>query len=418
MQPKSPTLQVVDDDFHVRIQLEKWLNRAGYQVQLAASAEDALEQVRTSLPDLFLIDVQMPQVSGFELYKTLQQNAQWSEIPVVFLTDNEQRQDLEEGLALGVQDYVFKPLAQNELRKVLAEKLGDTQATRPHSGERYQIEMPLGQGGAARVYRAWDSEGDALVALKKWPLPSGLQLAEQKLLLNTFQREAQTLQKLNHPALVQVLDAYADAEACYLVMEFLPGQPLDQWLKKPELTLRQFLELLVQTAEALHHAHEQGLTHRDIKPENIRVDTQGRPHLTDFEITAFADRAARQAEPMLGSLTYLSPEQLQASALIDARSDIYSLGAVIYHVLTGQICFDGATVAERIERMFLGDLDLPHMLNPRVHIGLSACICQALCLDLDQRYENMAAFQKVLQQLLDVISPEVLSQPFSDVLDS
>ena len=401
-------IHVVDDDFHLRRQLQSFLEAEGYRAVSHESIDSILENLQET-PDLILVDMHMPR--GLELAQLLAQ--QGVQIPLVYLIEIKQQKALDEGLASGVQEYLLKPIEPNELRAMLQRHL-KTEVAAQSSHTRYQFESALGEGGVARVFRALDLHTQKPVAIKKWFLPDSLQGAQRKLFIDTFQREASTLQKLKHPALVDTLDAYVEDDACYLVMAYLSEPPLSDWATSPGPTLGQFLELFLKSADALSHAHQYGLVHRDIKPENIRVDAQGQPHITDFEVTVFADWAARQAEPVLGSTTYLSPEQLQALPQIDARSDIYSLAAVAYHLLTGQLCFDGATISERIERMFLGDLDLPHMLNPNIHVGLSALICQALCLDLDQRYNNMQSFYEGLKKLLDAATEAELAQPLLD----
>ena len=205
---------------------------------------------------------------------------------------------------------------------------------------RYQLGSLLGAGGMARVYVATDRVLERQVAVKVLS-PSD---AQDPLFVERFRREARAAARLNHPNIVAVFDSGSDADQPYLVMEYVPGQSLAQLLhRQGRLVPRQAVELAIQVCAALAAAHAQGLVHRDIKPANVLISPDGQVKVTDFGIVkASAATTLTGTGTVLGTPAYLSPEQAQGHP-VDARSDLYGLGCVLYELVCGSPPFGSGT---------------------------------------------------------------------------
>jgi predicted Ser/Thr protein kinase len=197
----------------------------------------------------------------------------------------------------------------------------------------------IGQGGMGAVYRAKQRELDRVVAVKVLPIdPAGDAAFAER-----FNREARALAKLCHPNIVAVYDFGRTDDLCYFVMEYVEGVNLRQMITARTLSPGDALRIVPQVCEALQFAHDAGIVHRDIKPENILVDTQGRVKIADFGLakllspTAPADLTLTAEHDVLGTPRYMAPEQIEHPADVDHRADIYSLGVVLYEMLTGEL---------------------------------------------------------------------------------
>src|SRR3989440_1817326 len=208
----------------------------------------------------------------------------------------------------------------------------------------YEIVSPLGAGGMGEVYRARDARLDRTVAIKILPA----QFSADPVHKQRFEREAKTISQLNHPHICVLHDIGHQDGIDYLVMECVEGETLAKRLEKGPLALEQVLKLGAQIADALDKAHRSGVVHRDLKPGNIMLTSAG-AKLLDFGLAkpaATLTASVTQSSPMteqgtiVGTFQYMSPEQVEAKEL-DGRSDIFSLGAVLYEMLTGQRAFQG-----------------------------------------------------------------------------
>ena len=202
---------------------------------------------------------------------------------------------------------------------------------------RYRLLEQIGSGGMAIVYKAEDRRTGHFVAVKLLRP----ELAQNAEYVSRFQREAQAASKMTHHNIVNLLDVGMDGDSRYLVMEYVPGQTLKQVIQeKGRLPAQTAAAVTIRILSALQHAHENGIVHRDIKPQNILVNEDGLIKVADFGIARIADtRTLSQSDTVVGSVHYFSPEQASGGEA-DVRSDIYSVGVVLYEMLTGRVPFD------------------------------------------------------------------------------
>lgn len=252
---------------------------------------------------------------------------------------------------------------------------------------RYEVLGELGQGAMGIVYKARDPLIDRVVAIKTINL--GLAQEEKEEYEGRFYQEARAAGGLNHPNIVTVYDVGKSGDIAYIAMEFLEGRELRDILDdEPILPTAQTLDIVAQVADGLAYAHEHDIVHRDIKPANIMVVRDGHAKITDFGIARMAFSAVRtQTGMVLGSPKYMSPEQVMGKA-IDQRSDIFSLGVMLYEMLTGQTPFNGENV-NAITYQTLHTIPAPpKTLNPALPEIVNFIVAKALAKELDDRYQN------------------------------
>jgi eukaryotic-like serine/threonine-protein kinase len=259
--------------------------------------------------------------------------------------------------------------------------------------DRYEIETTLGEGGMARVYRGTDGVLGRPVAIKVL----ADRYAHDDTFVTRFRREAQAAAALNHPNVVSVFDTGDDGQAHYIVMEYVPGQTLADVLKREgPLEPDRASRIAEDVATALQAAHERGLVHRDVKPGNVMIDPEGRTKVMDFGIArAAADDTLTQTGAVLGTAAYLSPEQAQGTT-VDARSDIYSLGCVLYEMVAGRPPFTGDSPVAIAYAHVNDPPDPPSVHRPGVPPELEAVTMRALAKDPDDRYGSAAELRDAL----------------------
>jgi hypothetical protein len=282
----------------------------------------------------------------------------------------------------------------------------------------YEIVVPLGAGGMGEVYRARDTKLGRDVALKLLPA----QFAEDGERLARFEREARTLAALNHPHIAQVYGfeegaATAGAPAvCALVMELVPGENLAARIARGPLPLREALDLARQVADGLEAAHEKGIVHRDLKPANVQVTPEGQAKILDFGLAKATvtevpdDDAATLTSPaqmtqagiVLGTAAYMSPEQARG-ATVDARTDVWAFGALIYELLTGARPFPGPTMSDTLAQILERDPDWTKLPSATPAI-VRALVQRCLRKDPKQRLRNISDARFTLEDTLAALA--------------
>ncbi|MBZ5537062.1 MAG: protein kinase [Acidobacteriia bacterium] len=267
----------------------------------------------------------------------------------------------------------------------------------------YRVNEKIGEGGMGKVYRAFDDHLQRDIAIKL--LPSGA-LADETA-RKRFRKEALALSKLNHPNIATVHDFDTQQGLDFLVMEYIPGVTLSEKLAAGHLSEKEVAGLGVQLAAGLEAAHQEGVLHRDLKPANIRLTPDGRLKILDFGLAKLirmdtpdkSTESVVQTHGVAGTLPYMAPEQLQAEPL-DARTDIFSAGTVLYEMTTGKRAFQETLTPRLIDAILHQAPPLPSVLNHRVSPGLEGVILKCLEKDPDNRYQSAKELGVDLRRLL------------------
>ncbi len=264
---------------------------------------------------------------------------------------------------------------------------------------RFEIRLKLGQGAFGTVYRAYDPQLEREVAIK---VPQAGLLTTPSM-VERFLREAKAAARLNHPNIVPVYDAGRDGDQYYIASAFIDGLPLSDCIERYSGNYRLIAELVRKLASALDYAHAQGIVHRDVKPHNVMIDGDGEPHLMDFGVAHVGDAAEKLTHDgaIIGTPAYMSPEQAGGgSANVTADSDQYSLGAILFELLTGQTPF-GGTPAIIIFNLLNMNPPTPRSRKPYIPRDLDTICQKALGREPGQRYRGCAALGADLGRFLD-----------------
>ena len=258
---------------------------------------------------------------------------------------------------------------------------------------RYEIIELIGSGGMANVYKAKCHRLNRMVAVKI--LKSDM--AENEEIRRRFRDESRAVAQLSHANIVSVYDVPSSGDTEYIVMEFIDGITLKQYMeRRGQMDWRESLHFIIQIMRALEHAHSRGIIHRDIKPQNIMVLRDGSVKVADFGIACLQNNAQTLTQDALGSVHYISPEQARGEH-IDARSDIYSAGVVLYEMLTGRLPFEGDT-AVSVAIQHLSSVPLaPSEIREDVPKGLELICMKAMCADINKRYASATAMLEDLE---------------------
>jgi eukaryotic-like serine/threonine-protein kinase len=262
---------------------------------------------------------------------------------------------------------------------------------------RYRIEDRIGSGGMSTVYRAFDETLEREVAIK---ILHG-HISDDEAALERFRREARTVAQLSHPHVVMVIDAGEDEGHPYIVFEHVRGETLKDRIKREgPLPVAEAVAYAIEIGRALQAAHEGGLVHRDVKPQNVLLDEEGRAKVTDFGIALGLERGQLTgAGKVIGTTDYVSPEQAMGRE-VTGQSDVYSLGIVLYEMLTGEVPFSGeshVSVAMKHVREGLPDVQ---RRRPEVSAALAGMLERATAKDCAARYPSMADFVRDLEEVL------------------
>ena len=268
------------------------------------------------------------------------------------------------------------------------------------SFSRYRILGELGRGGMGIVYKTYDPKLKRIVALKV--LLSGEAASGEE--VERFFREAESAAKLHHPNIVPIHELDIHEGKHFFTMDFVEGRPLSKVIRDGDATPRRAVEIIRDVALAVHHAHEQGVIHRDLKPANILLTEDARPMVTDFGLAkqVQTDSSLTQSGSALGTPSYMAPEQaLGLIEEIDARTDVYALGVVLYEMVAGMPPFVGATPFEIMEKVAYEDPSPPRTFNKACPLDVETICLKCLEKDRKRRYESAAELGEDCRRFLD-----------------
>jgi serine/threonine protein kinase len=259
----------------------------------------------------------------------------------------------------------------------------------------YRLVEQLGQGGMATVFKAYHPELDRYVAIKALH-PA---FAEDDTFLARFQREARVVAKLEHPNIVPIYDYSQYENRPYLVMKYIEGETLKQRISNGMIPIAESLRIIETIGSALQYAHDKDVLHRDIKPSNVLITKDNQVYLTDFGLARMAQSSDKTltTDMMIGTPQYISPEQALAKQDLDTRTDIYSLGVVIYELLVGKVPFTADTPFAIVHDHIYTPLPLPRSINPGLSESTERVLLKALAKDKEARYINVSSMIEALK---------------------
>jgi TolB-like protein/predicted Ser/Thr protein kinase len=263
----------------------------------------------------------------------------------------------------------------------------------------YELLEEIGRGGQGVVYRARQKNLNRTVALKVVRTGERTTLAR----LKRFQLEAETAASLDNPNIVPIYEVGESDGSCYFSMKLIEGGPLDELFEREPMPIRRAAELIAKLARAVHYAHGRGILHRDIKPGNILLDAKDEPHLTDFGLARLteAESTVTRTIETLGTPSYMAPEQaLGNNNQLSSATDVYGLGAVLYHLLTGHPPFAGGTTYDTIRLLLETEPRQPHLWNAKIDRDLATICLKCLEKDPQRRYPTALGLADDLERWL------------------
>jgi len=271
---------------------------------------------------------------------------------------------------------------------------------------RYELRRILGKGAMGVVYEGFDPNLSRRVAIKTIRKSVALDPETERTYSARFTQEAKAVARLNHPHIVQVYDFGMQEDVAYLVMEFIEGRELRGFFEaKEKFSPEEAVRIMGELLDALDYAHEMGVIHRDVKPANVMLDSRRRAKLADFGVARIQDSAQRSsADTMVGTPAFMSPEQI-AGKKIDRRTDIFSAGTILYHLLTGEQPFKGEGAWTVAKAIMQDDPPPPSRVAPSLRSAFDAVIQRALAKNPAERFATAKDFSVALRNVL-AVSPQ------------
>ena len=283
----------------------------------------------------------------------------------------------------------------------------------PSSIGRYDVMSPIGQGGMGSLFLAWDPKLERKIAIK-------LLRDDDESLRERFAREARAAARLRHPNIVTIFDVGEHEGQPFIAMEYIQGHTLAEMIhRKTAMPMVQKVELMEALCDGLGFAHKAGIVHRDVKPANLMVDSEGALKILDFGIARATESAGMtQAGMLIGTLNYMSPEQVNG-ATVDARSDIFAVGAVCYELLAYKQAFPGGLLAGILNKILTAQYEPLETVAPGVDPELAGIVARALQRDPAARYQDLQVSQQLAAMFDEIAAGDYddLDSPFAEITD-
>jgi DNA-binding response OmpR family regulator len=417
---------VADDNPLTLHAVQVSLELAGFEVVATTDPRSVLELARAERVDAAVLDVVMPEMSGFDVLRELRADAATEGVPVVFLSGLGEGGDRVRGLREGADDYLVKPFEPAELALRLERLIAQRSAAAPAEGRtspvaldlasfeahvregsqlrevslgRYQIQAVLGEGATGTVFRGWDTKLQRAVALKTIRLNRAVP-TDRGEMHSGLLREAVTAARFQHPHIVAVYDLEEAPDLAFIIMEFVNGMSLDAYLAlggplEPESAA--VLGLAVATA--LEAAHGERVVHHDLKPGNVLLGRDGSVKVSDFGIAVFLSSVLARPGEAFGTPGYMPPEFLTGGGY-DERGDLFALGATLYACLTGASPFVGATLDEIIRNTIEREPARPRRLAPECPPELDDLVMGLLVKERRRRPASAAQTARALGRIV------------------
>lgn len=358
-------------------------------------------------PRIAFLDWQMPKLDGLEICRQIKKNDQRPFTYVVILTSRDAEQDMITGLEAGADDYLTKPVENVVIRsrlmaaKRIIEAIPPAEWSKPQVAG-YDVKKLIGKGAFATVWEAEQLDSGRSVALKL----IRVDLATEQV-FSRFAREIEAMRRLDHPNVARVYDAEINSKLGYIAMDLVEGETLQSYIRTHKPEPLEMIDLVASVCDGLHHAHQHGVVHRDLKPTNIMLDAERHPKLLDFGLckSMFGARPPEDSAESLdglviGSPLFMAPEQARAkSSQVDARSDVYSLGVIIYMALLRRhpVVVSKHDREAAIEEAASGKVQPPRELNPKFSKTLEKILMKSLAQAPEQRYASALEFGNALR---------------------
>jgi DNA-binding response OmpR family regulator len=420
---------IVDGDAGARNLLALRLANEGYSTDVATDGRAALESIRRDPPSLIISETVLVGLDGFALLDTLKREGR--QIPFVFLSARHDALSMNKGLLLGAADFLPKPINTEVLLTKLQKLTGQAFAAADASARltlsdvtrgaaeqatvtynelgpgvsllgRFRLLADLGEGGMGKVFRARDErlEEEVVIKVMKESLTGDPKTLEH------FKREIRLARKISHPAVVRIFDFFEIGTLKIVTMEFLQGTDLaHEIFKRGTFTLGVALRIGAEFFEGLAAAHDLNVVHRDIKPHNVFLLADGRVKILDFGIAQGLDPESpdhTMTQTIIGTPDYMSPEQLLGQK-VDARTDIYSAGVMLYEMLTGGLPFEGQDATSRITARLNRNPDPPSQRAPHIPPELDGFVLKLLARDRNERWADARSAAGELRNLIRLL---------------
>lgn len=399
-----------DDAVWLKV-LSRYVANWGYEVTQAKNGTHALQILqRDAASRVALLDWQMPGIDGIDVCRRVKSDDSIPFTYVLMLSSRDHEKDMVAGLDAGADDYLTKPVQPALLRSKLSAAKRIVSLVPPQEWSKprvqgYEVHRLLGKGAFGTVWEAVHSETGRPVALKILRVDLSTSRA-----MSRFSREIQLARRLRHPNIARVYDSHIDDKFGYCAMELIEGETLDIVLRQEHVKVRRLVQLVAGACDALAYMHHQGILHRDLKPSNIMITREGRPKLVDFGLSKLIFRSGADADATqsidgdaIGTPLFMAPEQARGeNSKLDARTDIYSLGVILYLLILKQHPHrvSGVDTWELVQQIANGNPRPPTELRPGFNKDLERVLMMAIAREPDCRFQTAEQFGTALRGLL------------------